>query len=37
MTAGGVFGTLDAADTAIGGEERFFLLWPIRELAAASG
>jgi hypothetical protein len=24
------------ADTAIGGEERFFLLWPIRELAAAS-
>jgi hypothetical protein len=23
------------ADTAIGGEERFFLLWPIRELAAA--
>jgi hypothetical protein len=24
------------ADTAIGGEERFFLLWPIRELAAAA-
>ena len=24
------------AGTAIGGEERFFLLWPIRELAAAS-
>ena len=25
------------AETAIGGEERFFLLWPIRELPAAAG